>query len=168
MEHPRESSQGAPAPLLELTDCLFEVALERARRAVCGPFKERCCAFSYGADVARQRCTPNGRGTIGWLSRDNGRQAWEAWLDLRTGEGRLRVLPERRTPSAVCCRHAPAVGAGRCIMEARHAAARCPLSPGAGRRRRARCARFTDGGKEAQAQTEAETVRHTTRQLRTQ
>jgi hypothetical protein len=33
--------------------------------------------------------------TIGWVQRDNGRQAWDAWLDRRTGEGRLRVLPDR-------------------------------------------------------------------------
>jgi hypothetical protein len=51
-------------------------------------------AFSYGLVIARQRCTPQGRCTIGWLSRDNGRQAWEAWLDVRTGEGRLRALPD--------------------------------------------------------------------------
>jgi hypothetical protein len=78
---------------LELTDEMIDAALERARRSVCAPLEERCYAFSYGVEFARAHCTPQGRCKIGWLSRDNGRQAWEAWLDLRTGEGRLRVLP---------------------------------------------------------------------------
>jgi hypothetical protein len=80
---------------LDLTDDQIDAALERARLAVCSPLEDRCYAFSYGAEHARTRCTPQGRCCIGWVQRDNGREAWEAWLDLRTGEGRLRVFPDR-------------------------------------------------------------------------
>jgi hypothetical protein len=95
MDHFGEATYVAPAPLPDLTDAMIDAALERARRAVCGPLEERCYAFPYGAGFARTPGTPQGCCTIGWLSRDNGRQAWEAWLDVRTGEGRLRVLPDR-------------------------------------------------------------------------
>jgi hypothetical protein len=54
-----------------------------------------CDAFSSGVAEATKRCASSGRGTIGWLLRDTGRQARKAWLDLRTGEGRLRALPGR-------------------------------------------------------------------------
>jgi hypothetical protein len=54
---------------------------------VCGPPEERYYTFSYGVDEAKNRCTPQDSCKIGWLSRDIGRQAWEAWLDLRAGEG---------------------------------------------------------------------------------
>jgi hypothetical protein len=95
MDRAAGADDATPESLPELTDELIDAGLERARRAVCGPLKERCSAFNYGVDEARKRCMPNGRCAIGWLSRDNGRQAWDAWLDLRMGEGRLRVLPDR-------------------------------------------------------------------------
>jgi hypothetical protein len=95
MDYAGDAANEASAPLPELTDDLIDAALERARRAVCGPLEDRGYAFSYGIDEARKRCTPQGGCKIGWLSRDSGRQAGGAWLDLRTGEGRLRVLPDR-------------------------------------------------------------------------
>jgi hypothetical protein len=95
MDHVADAGHATPAPLPELTDELIVAALERTRRAVCGALEERCYAFSFGVDGAKKRCTPSGRGTIGWVQRDNSRQAWDAWLDRRTGEGRLRVLPDR-------------------------------------------------------------------------
>jgi hypothetical protein len=66
-----------------------------SRDARHGALEERCSAFSSGADIARQRGMTTGCGTIGWVQRDTGRQAWDAWLDRRTGEGRLRVLAEQ-------------------------------------------------------------------------
>jgi hypothetical protein len=57
MNHAADAAYDAPPPLPEFTDELIDAALERARRAVCGPLEERCYAFSSGVDIARKDCT---------------------------------------------------------------------------------------------------------------
>jgi hypothetical protein len=35
-------------------------------------------------------CTPKGRCKVGWIVTNGGRDAYDVWLDMHTGEGRLR------------------------------------------------------------------------------
>jgi hypothetical protein len=78
--------------------------------------------------------------------RASGRQAWDAWLNLRTGEGRLRVLPDRpeyaRSATTALTidasfatmpvpRHACALGRARC-PKADAGIAQCGDDPPAG------------------------------------
>jgi hypothetical protein len=55
---------------------------------------DRCNPLPYSAEEARKACTPKGRCTIGGTRRvivaHSGRDSWDVWLDLHTGEGRLR------------------------------------------------------------------------------
>jgi hypothetical protein len=44
----------------------------------------------YDVVSARATCTPKGRCKVGWIVANAGRDAWDVWLDLETGEGRLR------------------------------------------------------------------------------
>ncbi len=74
----------------QLTEDIIAEAMDRAWRAVCSPANERCYGLPYGVKEAQETCTPEGRCKIGWVVADAGRKAWDAWLDTRTGEGRLR------------------------------------------------------------------------------
>jgi hypothetical protein len=64
--------------------------MARAERVACRPADTRCYPFPNPLDVARASCTPKGRCRIGWIVANSGRDSWDVWLDLHTGEGRLR------------------------------------------------------------------------------
>jgi hypothetical protein len=74
----------------ELTDELIAEGMARAEKVACPPGDQRCLPLPYDVESARQTCTPKGRCKIGWIVADAGRTAWDVWLDLHTGEGRLR------------------------------------------------------------------------------
>ena len=73
-----------------LTDAVIADALARAVKVACHAYDERCMGFQYSPEQAAATCDRNGRCRIGWISSGAGRNAWHAWLDVRTGEGRLK------------------------------------------------------------------------------
>jgi hypothetical protein len=83
-------------PAIELTDAIIDAAMPRAEKAVCPPGDARCSGFSHGAAYARTPITPSGWAHIGWVAADSGRQTWDAWYNVFTGEGRLRQEPDAR------------------------------------------------------------------------
>jgi hypothetical protein len=74
----------------ELTNVMIAEAMARAEKVACTPGDHRCLPLPDDVESARATCTPKGRCTIGWIVADAGRKAWDVWLDLATGEGRLR------------------------------------------------------------------------------
>ena len=73
-----------------LTDEMIAEAMARAEKVTCTPGDQRCLPLPYDVAGALSTCTPKGRCKIGWIVADAGRKAWDVWLDLHTGEGRLR------------------------------------------------------------------------------
>jgi hypothetical protein len=74
----------------ELCQEMIREALARAEKAACAPGDSRCYASPDPLEDARQSCTPKGRCCIGWIVSNGGRDSWDVWLDIHTGEGRLR------------------------------------------------------------------------------
>jgi hypothetical protein len=58
--------------------------------AVAGDRDGRCFALPHILPDALVSCTPKGRCKVGWIVTNGGRDAYDVWLDLKTGEGRLR------------------------------------------------------------------------------
>jgi hypothetical protein len=73
-----------------LTQEMIEDGMARADKVACRPGDNRCLPLPYDVESARATCTPKGRCKIGWIVADAGRKAWDVWLDVHTGEGRLR------------------------------------------------------------------------------
>ena len=73
-----------------LTQEIISEAMARAEKAACAPGDSRCYAFPDPLAEARASCTPKGRCLIGWIVSNGGRDSWDVWLDVNTGEGRLR------------------------------------------------------------------------------
>jgi hypothetical protein len=73
-----------------LTDELIAEGIARAEKVACRPTDDRCYPLPYGLNEARASCTPKGRCKIGWIVAKSGRESWDVWLDVHTGEGRLR------------------------------------------------------------------------------
>jgi hypothetical protein len=80
----------------ELTDATIAEAMERAAAAVCPPLDDRCYGLSFGAAEALAKRSPKGWCLIGWVVWDSGRQAWDAWYNVFTKEGRLRRQPDTK------------------------------------------------------------------------
>jgi hypothetical protein len=74
----------------QLTEDVITEAMARAEKVACRPGDQRCWPFPYDVASALATRTPRGRVKIGWIAADAGRTAWDVWLDLHTGEGRLR------------------------------------------------------------------------------
>ena len=74
----------------ELTEKRIAEAMARAERVACRPGEGRCDALPDPVEIARATCTPKGRCKIGWIVANSGRDSWDVWLDVHTGEGRLR------------------------------------------------------------------------------
>jgi hypothetical protein len=77
-----------------LTDTVIAEAIASGKRVACRPGEGRCYAFPDSVEDARASCTPKGRCRVGGTRRvivaNSGRDSWDVWLDLHTGEGRLR------------------------------------------------------------------------------
>src|SRR3954452_25350116 len=73
-----------------LTEEMIAEGMARAEKVACRPGDHRCYALPYDVESARQTCTPKGRCKIGWIVAISGRDIWDVWLDVHTGEGRLR------------------------------------------------------------------------------
>lgn len=50
----------------------------------------RCLALPSDVASAQQTCTPKGRCKAGWIVTNAGRDSWDVWRDVHTGEGRVR------------------------------------------------------------------------------
>ena len=74
----------------ELTEDVIAEAMARAERVACRPGEGRCYALPDPVEHARASCTPKGRCKVGWIISHGGRESWDGWLDIETGEGRLR------------------------------------------------------------------------------
>jgi hypothetical protein len=74
----------------DLTQEMLDAGMARAEKAACGSFNQRCYAFPDPIEEARKSCTPKGRCKIGWIIAEGGRTSYDVWLDIHTGEGRLR------------------------------------------------------------------------------
>jgi hypothetical protein len=74
----------------ELTEDMITAAMARAGKVACRPGGGRCYALPDSVEVARATCTPKGRCKVGWIIAEGGRSSFDVWLDLHTGEGRLR------------------------------------------------------------------------------
>jgi hypothetical protein len=83
-------------PDIDLTDDLIDAAMLRAEKAVCPPGDARCSDFCHGAAYAKTHITPSGWAHIGWVAADSGRKTWDAWFNVKTGEGRLRKQEDKR------------------------------------------------------------------------
>jgi hypothetical protein len=77
----------------ELTEERIAEAMARAEKVACRPGDDRCYPFADRPVDARASCTPKGRCRVGGTQRvivaNAGRDAWDVWLDLHSGEGRL-------------------------------------------------------------------------------
>jgi hypothetical protein len=78
----------------KLTEEMFEDGMTRAEMVACSPGNDRCYPFTDPIEDVRASCTPKGRRRIGVTRRvivaNSGRDSWEMWLDVHTGERRLR------------------------------------------------------------------------------
>ena len=74
----------------EPTEERIAEAMERAEKVACQPGDQCCYPLPYSAEEARKTCRPKGRCNVGWIVANSGRDSWDVWLDLHTGEGRLR------------------------------------------------------------------------------
>jgi hypothetical protein len=74
----------------ELTQAMIAEAMARAEKAACGPLDPRCFVFPDPVERAREACTPKGHCKIDWIVANGGRDSWDVWIDVNTGEGRLR------------------------------------------------------------------------------
>ena len=64
--------------------------MARAEKVACRPGAHRCLPLPNPVQSALATCTPKGRCKIGWIVANAGRDTWHVWLDLHTGEGRVR------------------------------------------------------------------------------
>jgi hypothetical protein len=78
----------------ELTEELIAEAMARAEKVACTPGDQRCLPLPYDVVGALATCTPKGRCKVGWIVANSGRDSWDVWLDVHTGEGRLRHRTE--------------------------------------------------------------------------
>jgi hypothetical protein len=74
----------------KLTEEMIAEGMARAKKVACSPGTARCFALPDPVVEARKTCTPQGRCLVGWIVSNGGRDSWDVWLDLHTGEGRLR------------------------------------------------------------------------------
>ncbi len=74
----------------ELTQAMIDDGMRRAEKVACAPFDDRCYPFPDPLKDARATCTPKGRCLIGRIVSNGGRDSWDVWIDVNTGEGRLR------------------------------------------------------------------------------
>ena len=74
----------------KLTQEMIDEGMARAEKVVCRPGDGRSYAFPDRLVDALATCTPKGRCKVGWVVSKGARESWHVWLDLHTGEGRMR------------------------------------------------------------------------------
>ena len=83
----------------KLTQVMIEEGMARAEKIACAPGDGRCDPFPNRIEGAQETCTAKGRCCIGWIVSNGGRNSWDVWLDVGTGEGRLRRRTRHPCPS---------------------------------------------------------------------
>ena len=78
----------------KLTQEMIAEAMARAEKVACRPGEGRCFALADAVAVVRATCAPKAFCRLGWIISKGGRESWDVWLDVHTGEGRLRRKPE--------------------------------------------------------------------------
>jgi hypothetical protein len=73
----------------KLTEAMIAAGMARAERVACQE-NARCFALPDPLGKAHTTCTPKGRCKIGWIIAEGGRTSYDAWIDIHTGEARLR------------------------------------------------------------------------------
>jgi hypothetical protein len=68
----------------ELTEAMITAVMAKAYARVCGG-SDRCFAFPYPLEAARESCTPKGRCKVGWIVSRGGRESFDVWLEVATG-----------------------------------------------------------------------------------
>jgi hypothetical protein len=95
----------------QVTQEMIEDGMARAEKVACRPDDHRCYPFPNRLEDAQASCTPKGRCRIGGTCRvvvaNSGRDSWDVWLDLRTGEERLRRRKDRDVISRSESQHFP-------------------------------------------------------------
>jgi hypothetical protein len=81
----------------DLSDEMIREAMPRAEKAVCPPVDQRCSGFPYDARTALASRISAGWCRIVWVAANSGRPTWDAWHNVRTGEGWLRKSPNEQT-----------------------------------------------------------------------
>jgi hypothetical protein len=74
----------------ELTDVMIEAAMRRVERVACPAGDARGSGFHSPARDAIASRTSAGWCLIGFAVGDGGRLSWDAWYNVKAGEGRLR------------------------------------------------------------------------------
>ena len=64
-------------------------ALTCAEKIACTPVDPRCYIFLDPPHEAQGTCATEGCRLIGWIMARSGRDRWDVWLDVNTGEGPL-------------------------------------------------------------------------------
>jgi hypothetical protein len=82
------------APIL--TDDEIAEVMQRAEQAVCLPGDARCYGFPYGVEDALTMLTADGWCRIGWVAAYAGRETWDVWHHVDTGE--LRCDEQAKAP----------------------------------------------------------------------
>jgi hypothetical protein len=73
-----------------LTQELVADGTARAETVVRAPGDDRCYSFRGRIEDVQASWMPQGRRRFGWILANGGRENWDVWLDLHSGEGRLR------------------------------------------------------------------------------
>jgi hypothetical protein len=81
-----------------LTQDVIADGMARAEKVACRPGDDRCYPFPDRLEVAQASCSaqraPEGSlsywGTRRVIVANSERDSWDVWLDVHTGEGRLR------------------------------------------------------------------------------
>jgi hypothetical protein len=76
----------------ELTEAMITAAMAKTDAQLCLPGDNRCFAFASNVDAARATCTPKGRCKVGWVVRKSGRESWDVWLEVSTGQ--VKLVPQ--------------------------------------------------------------------------
>jgi hypothetical protein len=80
---------------------MIDEGMARAEKVACAPGDHRCYPFPDPLERVRETCTPKGRCKLGFIVAKSGREAWDVWLNVTSGEGRLkRPLVDAVTPGA--------------------------------------------------------------------
>ena len=87
-------SYGAPEPTPELAENVIAEGSARAEKVACRPGDTRCSPVPNWLTAARANRALKGQSRIGSTCRviiaNSGRDPYSVWLDIHTGEGRLR------------------------------------------------------------------------------
>jgi hypothetical protein len=78
----------APSLAPILSDEVIAEAMSRAERELCAPGDPRCYGFPYAVEDALGTMTPDGWCRVGWVAGRSGRDEWDVWFHVDSGQTR--------------------------------------------------------------------------------